>query len=257
MSCVRGVTDRAFVFLIANDEPMVCLRLLLPPAARPVRCDARTSQSFQSRIAGRHHRQATSTTTALRSPICRVPVADDGRDQWWDFGGAAGHLGVRVRLTAPPSPTAAVLYGAFAPQAGFEYTGWSGAAWFTVAVPGFAEQSSATIEHDHVTHVRGVALAALSQRTDRIRLGRLVTCAAYRQSGAISRRRRRRREDGSSSASARSTAQHQAYGFLPPAAAAHPREPPRRCGRCGPRSADRRAGTCADAYRSALQQFEV
>ncbi|HEV3450031.1 MAG TPA: TIGR03560 family F420-dependent LLM class oxidoreductase [Acidimicrobiia bacterium] len=93
-------------------------------------------------------------------------------------------------------------YGAFAPQGWkLEYSGWSAAdAWDrTVALAQQAEQLG--YEHlwvyDHVetvprrepTHVfeAFTTLAALSQRTATIRLGQLVTCAAYRNAGLLAK----------------------------------------------------------------------
>ena len=102
-----------------------------------------------------------------------------------------------VRLTAP-SPSTPLRFGAFAPQGWkLEYSGWSATdAWAqTVHVAQLAEQ----IGYDHLwvyDHVETVprrepthvfeaftTLAALSQRTETIRLGQLVTCAAYRNAG--------------------------------------------------------------------------
>jgi F420-dependent oxidoreductase-like protein len=93
-------------------------------------------------------------------------------------------------------------YGAFAPQGWkLEYSGWGAAdAWDrTVAIAQQAEQLG--YEHlwvyDHVetvprrepTHVfeAFTTLAALSQRTATIRLGQLVTCAAYRNAGLLAK----------------------------------------------------------------------
>jgi F420-dependent oxidoreductase-like protein len=93
-------------------------------------------------------------------------------------------------------------YGAFAPQGWkLEYSGWGAAdAWDrTVALAQQAEQLG--YEHlwvyDHVetvprretTHVfeAFTTLAALSQRTATIRLGQLVTCAAYRNAGLLAK----------------------------------------------------------------------
>lgn len=104
--------------------------------------------------------------------------------------------GGRGRVTAP------LRYGAFAPQGWkLEYTGWGGAeAWArSVEIAQLAEQLG--FDHlwvyDHVetvprrepTHVfeAFTMLAALSQRTERIRLGQLVTCAAYRNAGLLAK----------------------------------------------------------------------
>ena len=97
---------------------------------------------------------------------------------------------------------APLRYGAFAPQGWkLEYSGWSAAdAWDrTVSLAQQAEQFG--YEHlwvyDHVetvprrepTHVfeAFTTLAALSQRTATIRLGQLVTCAAYRNAGLLAK----------------------------------------------------------------------
>jgi F420-dependent oxidoreductase-like protein len=93
-------------------------------------------------------------------------------------------------------------YGAFVPQGWkLEYTGWSASdAWaHTVAVAQLAERAG----YDHVwvyDHVETVprrepthvfeaftTLAALSQRTERVRLGQLVACAAYRNAGLLAK----------------------------------------------------------------------
>jgi len=106
-------------------------------------------------------------------------------------------------LTAPtPRGGAPLRYGAFAPQGWkLEYTGWSAAdAWArTVEIAQLAER----VGYDHLwvyDHVETVprrepshvfeaftTLAALSQRTERIRLGQLVTCAAYRNAGLLAK----------------------------------------------------------------------
>ncbi|HWW44209.1 MAG TPA: TIGR03560 family F420-dependent LLM class oxidoreductase, partial [Acidimicrobiia bacterium] len=92
--------------------------------------------------------------------------------------------------------------GAFAPQGWkLEYAGWEAAdAWArTVELAQRAEQLG--YDHlwvyDHVetvprrepTHVfeAFTTLAALSQRTSTIRLGQLVTCAAYRNAGLLAK----------------------------------------------------------------------
>ena len=98
--------------------------------------------------------------------------------------------------------TAPLRFGAFAPQGWkLEYTGWSAAdAWArTVRVAQLAER----VGYDHLwvyDHVETVprrepthvfeaftTLAALSQQTDTIRLGQLVTCAAYRNAGLLAK----------------------------------------------------------------------
>jgi F420-dependent oxidoreductase-like protein len=98
--------------------------------------------------------------------------------------------------------TAPLRYGAFAPQGWkLEYTGWTAVdAWaHTVAAAQLAER----VGYDHVwvydhmetvprrepTHVfeAFTTLAALSQCTERIRLGQLVTCAAYRNPGLLAK----------------------------------------------------------------------
>jgi len=97
---------------------------------------------------------------------------------------------------------AGLRYGAFAPQGWkLEYSGWTGTdAWArTVELAAIAE--AAGYDHlwvyDHVetvprrepTHVfeAFTTLAALSQRTSTIRLGQLVTCAAYRNAGLLAK----------------------------------------------------------------------
>jgi F420-dependent oxidoreductase-like protein len=98
--------------------------------------------------------------------------------------------------------TAPLRYGAFAPQGWkLEYRGWGAeAAWArTVEVAQLAE----ALGYDHLwvydhfetvprrepTHVFEAltTLAALSQRTTTIRLGQLVTCAAYRNAGLLAK----------------------------------------------------------------------
>jgi F420-dependent oxidoreductase-like protein len=98
--------------------------------------------------------------------------------------------------------TPPVAFGAFAPQGWkLEYSGWSGAdAWArTVELAKLTERLG--YEHlwvyDHVetvprresTHVfeAFTMLAALAQHTERIRLGQLVTCAAYRNAGLLAK----------------------------------------------------------------------
>ncbi len=93
-------------------------------------------------------------------------------------------------------------WGAFAPQGWkLEYTGWSAPdAWArTVELAQLAEQ----LGYDHLwvyDHVETVPrrepthmfeaftmLAALSQRTEKIRLGQMVTCASYRNAGLLAK----------------------------------------------------------------------
>ena len=99
-------------------------------------------------------------------------------------------------------PEAGLRYGAFAPQGWkLEYDGWdASAAWArTVELSVLAERAG--YDHlwvyDHVetvprrepTHVfeAFTTLAALSQRTDAIKLGQLVSCASYRNVGLLAK----------------------------------------------------------------------
>jgi F420-dependent oxidoreductase-like protein len=96
----------------------------------------------------------------------------------------------------------ALRYGAFAPQGWkLEYSGWSAAdAWaHTVEVAQLAER----VGYDHLwvyDHVETVprrepthvfeaftTLAALAPQTERIKLGQMVTCAAYRNAGLLAK----------------------------------------------------------------------
>ena len=100
-------------------------------------------------------------------------------------------------MSRPP-----LRFGAFAPQGWkLEYSGWgAAAAWeHTVEVALLAEQLGyhhlwvydhlETVPRREPTHVfeAFTTLAALSQRTERIRLGQLVTCAAYRNAGLLAK----------------------------------------------------------------------
>ena len=93
-------------------------------------------------------------------------------------------------------------FGAFAPQGWkLEYSGWGAAeAWTrTVEIAKLAEQLRYDLlwVYDHVetvprrepTHVfeAFTTLAALAQHTSTIRLGQLVTCAAYRNAGLLAK----------------------------------------------------------------------
>ena len=97
---------------------------------------------------------------------------------------------------------AELRYGAFAPQGWkLEYSGWTGADAWARTIELAAITEAAGYDHlwvyDHVetvprrepTHVfeAFTTLAALSQRTSRIRLGQLVTCAAYRNAGLLAK----------------------------------------------------------------------
>jgi F420-dependent oxidoreductase-like protein len=99
-------------------------------------------------------------------------------------------------------PDAELRYGAFAPQGWkLEYSGWTGADAWARTVELAAITEAAGYDHlwvyDHVetvprrepTHVfeAFTTLAALSQRTSTIRLGQLVTCAAYRNAGLLAK----------------------------------------------------------------------
>ena len=108
-----------------------------------------------------------------------------------------------MKRTAPaPVGRGGLQVGVFVPQGWkLEYTGWSGSdAWDrSVELAGLAEELG--YDHlwvyDHVetvprrrpTHVfeAFTMLAALSQRTSRIRLGQLVTCASYRNAGLLAK----------------------------------------------------------------------
>jgi len=98
--------------------------------------------------------------------------------------------------------TAPLRYGAFVPQGWkLEYTGWGAAEAWARSVELAQEIEALGYDHlwvyDHVetvprrepTHVfeAFTMLAALSQRTERIRLGQLVTCAAYRNAGLLAK----------------------------------------------------------------------
>jgi F420-dependent oxidoreductase-like protein len=98
--------------------------------------------------------------------------------------------------------TAAVQWGAFAPQGWkLEYRGWSAAdAWDrTKEVAQIAEELGYAHlwVYDHVetvprrepTHMfeAFTTLAALAQHTSTIRLGQMVTCAAYRNAGLLAK----------------------------------------------------------------------
>jgi alkanesulfonate monooxygenase SsuD/methylene tetrahydromethanopterin reductase-like flavin-dependent oxidoreductase (luciferase family) len=93
-------------------------------------------------------------------------------------------------------------YGAFAPQGWkLEYTGWGAAdAW--ARTKEFA-QLTESLGYDHLwvyDHVETVprreathvfeaftTLAALAQHTSKIKLGQMVTCAAYRNAGLLAK----------------------------------------------------------------------
>jgi len=98
--------------------------------------------------------------------------------------------------------TAPLRYGAFVPQGWkLEYAGWGAAEAWARSVELAQEIEALGYDHlwvyDHVetvprrepTHVfeAFTMLAALSQRTERIRLGQLVTCAAYRNAGLLAK----------------------------------------------------------------------
>lgn len=100
------------------------------------------------------------------------------------------------RMSAP------LRYGVFAPQGWkLEYSGWgAAAAWaHTVETARLAERLGydhlwvydhlETVPRREPTHVfeAFTTLAALSQRTERIRLGQLVTCAGYRNAGLLAK----------------------------------------------------------------------
>jgi F420-dependent oxidoreductase-like protein len=93
-------------------------------------------------------------------------------------------------------------YGAFAPQGWkLEYTGWSAAdAWaHTKDVARLAEQLGydhlwaydhfETVPRREPTHMfeAFTTLAALAQHTSKIKLGQMVTCAAYRNAGLLAK----------------------------------------------------------------------
>ncbi len=110
-------------------------------------------------------------------------------------GGRHDRRGRRV-VTAP------LRYGAFVPQGWkLEYSGWGAAEAWARSVELAQEIEALGYDHlwvyDHVetvprrepTHVfeAFTMLAALSQRTERVRLGQLVTCAAYRNAGLLAK----------------------------------------------------------------------
>jgi F420-dependent oxidoreductase-like protein len=98
--------------------------------------------------------------------------------------------------------TSPVAYGAFAPQGWkLEYSGWGAAeAWArTVELAKIAERVGydhlwvydhvETVPRREATHVfeAFTTLAALSQQTEHIRLGQLVTCSSYRNAGLLAK----------------------------------------------------------------------
>ena len=98
--------------------------------------------------------------------------------------------------------TAPLKYGAFVPQGWkLEYTGVGAAdAWarsvelaHEIEARGYAHlwvyDHVETVPRREPTHVfeAFTMLAALSQRTERIQLGQLVTCAAYRNAGLLAK----------------------------------------------------------------------
>lgn len=95
-----------------------------------------------------------------------------------------------------------IAYGAFAPQGWkLEYSGWDAAAAWARTKEIAAQAEALGYEHlwvyDHVetvprrepTHVfeAFTTLAALAQHTSTIRLGQMVTCAAYRNVGLLAK----------------------------------------------------------------------
>ena len=190
-----------FVFLIADDPPMTCPRL------------DHFGLSVGSR--GGARRRSSHARKAWQERDDRVDIIDKKVDdhgmlaitsiyvryllpmmveiQWWDYKGEReSDARDRTRLR----------YGAFAPQGWkLEYTGWGAAdAWErTKELAQLAEQLG--YDHlwvyDHVetvprrepTHVfeAFTTLAALAQHTTTIKLGQLVTCAAYRNAGLLAK----------------------------------------------------------------------
>jgi alkanesulfonate monooxygenase SsuD/methylene tetrahydromethanopterin reductase-like flavin-dependent oxidoreductase (luciferase family) len=104
--------------------------------------------------------------------------------------------------TAAGTGRGSLQVGVFVPQGWkLEYTGWSGRAAFERSVE--LAQLAEGLGYDHLwvyDHVETVPrrrpthvfeaftmLAALSQRTSRVRLGQLVTCASYRNVGLLAK----------------------------------------------------------------------
>jgi F420-dependent oxidoreductase-like protein len=98
--------------------------------------------------------------------------------------------------------SAPLRWGAFAPQGWkLEYRGWDGAAAWARTVE--LSQLAEALGYDHLwvyDHVETVprrepthvfeaftTLAALSQQTERIRLGQMVTCSSYRNAGLLAK----------------------------------------------------------------------
>jgi F420-dependent oxidoreductase-like protein len=120
-----------------------------------------------------------------------------------------GLQGVRIQSVGRPGagnrlsdPKSQLRFGAFAPQGWkLEYSGWGAAdAWArTVEISKRAEALGydhlwvydhvETVPRREATHVfeAFTTLAALSQQTEQIRLGQLVTCAAYRNAGLLAK----------------------------------------------------------------------
>lgn len=97
---------------------------------------------------------------------------------------------------------AGLKYGAFAPQGWkLEYSGWGAAdAWaHTIEIATLTEELGyhhlwvydhvETVPRREPTHVfeAFTTLAALAQHTERVRLGQMVTCAAYRNAGLLAK----------------------------------------------------------------------
>ena len=196
-----------FVFLIADDPPMTCPRLdhfgLSVGAEAELDDDPRPREGVAgARRPRRDHRQEGRRPRHARDHehLRAVPAADDDRDP---VVGLQGHAARRRGARSASDRSRELRYGAFA-LAGLEARVHRLGRGRRVGAHRRSSRSSPSElgyhhlwVYDHVetvprrepTHMfeAFTTLAALAQHTSTIKLGQLVTCAAYRNAGLLAK----------------------------------------------------------------------
>ena len=193
-----------FVFLIADDPPMTCPRLdhfgLSVGAEEEldeILARARAWQERDDRVEIIDKKVDDHGMIAITSIYVRYLLPMMIEIQWWDFKGMPGSADARSEVTAAGAAVRRVRAAGL--EARVHRLG-RGDAWErTKELAQLTEQLGyhhlwvydhvETVPRREPTHVfeAFTTLAALAQHTSTIKLGQLVTCAAYRNAGLLAK----------------------------------------------------------------------